>query len=151
MADKTVMKKRITADGEWDFVEVDVEMDVTPDQMKDVARAGPEIVIFRQTDRGAVSDVFLFNGKVRTNLAGDVLDRNRILYKVTCTARYACTVDFEIYKNQDTLIATVSLDNVRKRVASLDIAVAEGDELSTKLVGEANNPTCRLFCKGSTT
>ena len=151
MADKTIMKKRITADGEWDFVEVDVEMDVTPDQMKDVAKAGPEIVIFRQTDKGNTTNVFLFNGKVRTNLAGDVLDRNRILYKVTCTTRYACTVDFVIYKNQSEAIATVSLDNVRKKVASLSIAVSEGDELSTKLVGTASNPTCRLFCKGSTT
>lgn len=151
MTDKTIMKKRVTADGEWDFVEVDVEMDVTPEQMKDVARAGPEIVIFRQTDKGNVSNVFLYNGQVRTNLAGDVLDRDRILYKVTCTARYTCTVDFEIYKNQSELIATVSLSNVRKRVASLAVDVAEGDELSTKLVGSANNPTCRLFCKGSTT
>ena len=151
MADKTIMRKRITSDPEWDNVEVDVEIDVTPDQMKDVAWAGPEIVIFRQTERGPSSDVYLYSGQGRSNLAGDALDRDRILYKVTCTVRYACTCDFEIYKNQSTVIATVSLSNVRKKVQSLAIAVSEGDELSTKLVGTANNPTCRLFCKGATT
>jgi hypothetical protein len=150
MADKTIMRKRITAEAEWDVIEEDVEVDVTPDQMKDVARAGPEIVIFRQTDSGPTSNVFLFNGQVRSNLAGDVLDRARTLYKVTCTARHSCTVDFEVYKNQTELIATVSLSNVRKRVASLAVELAEGDELSTKIVGTANSPTCRLFCKGST-
>jgi len=150
MADKTLMRKTITVEG-WDHVETDMEVDVTPQQMQDVAKAGPEIVIFKQTDSGIVSDVFLMNGVVRTNLSGDVLDTNRVLYKVTCATRYACTVDFEVWRAGDGKILTVSLDNERKKVASVNVALSEGDEIGVKLVGTANNPTCRLFCKGSTT
>lgn len=150
MAEKTLMRKTITVEG-WDHVETDMEVDVTPTQMQDVAKAGPEIVIFKQTDSGAVTDVYLKNGVVRTNLAGDVLDRDRVLYKVTCTTRYTCTVDFEIYKKGTGLIGTVSLSNVRKKVQSMSLALSEGDEIGVKLVGTANNPTCRLFCKGATT
>jgi len=150
MADKTLMRKVIEVAG-WDHVETDMEVDVTPEQMQDVAKAGPEIVIFKQTDSGEVTDIFLKNGVVRTNLSGDVLDRDRVLYKITCTTRYSCTVDFEVYRQGDGKIATVSLVDERKKVASVDVALSEGDEIGVKVVGTANNPTCRLFCKGSTT
>lgn len=154
MTDKTKVVKSIDTSGidEWENIEEAAELTGSPSQLDDVVKAGPEIVIYKQTDNGISNDIFLYNGKSRSNITGDVIDRDRTLYRFAVSTRRVTTCTFKVFKNGNfgagEEIATVELSSARVKVAVASIDVDADDELAVYIEGSARDPKFYMYAKG---